>query len=51
MIYFFVVPHPFTWNSTDGSKRILDPIELNVLVDKNDKEKLSLIYSVKKKKF
>ncbi|HEY0030617.1 MAG TPA: hypothetical protein VGC65_07655, partial [Bacteroidia bacterium] len=35
----------------DGSKRILDPIELRVVVDTADKEKLSLRYFVMKKKF
>ncbi|MGZ4033594.1 MAG: hypothetical protein ACXVPU_14200 [Bacteroidia bacterium] len=34
----------------DGSKRILDPIELNVIENKNDKENLSLIYAVRRKK-
>lgn len=33
----------------DGSKRILDPIQLNVEVDTTNKEKLSLMYSVKRK--
>ncbi len=33
----------------DGSKRILDPIELGVDVDTTNKEKLSLIYSIRRK--
>jgi hypothetical protein len=33
----------------DGSKRILDPIRLDVTVDTTNKESLSLIYSVKRK--
>lgn len=33
----------------DGSKRMLDPIELNVVVDTSNKEELSLKYSVRKK--
>lgn len=34
----------------DGSKRLLDPIELNVVQDTANHEKLSLKYSVRKKK-
>ena len=34
----------------DGSKRILDPIELNVVTDTANKEVFSLKYSVRKKK-
>ena len=34
----------------DGSKRLLDPIELNVVQDTSNHEKLSLKYSVRKKK-
>jgi hypothetical protein len=33
----------------DGSKRLLDPIELGVDVDTTNKEKLSLIYSIRRK--
>lgn len=33
----------------DGTKRILDPIQLNIEVDTTDKEDLSLIYSLKRK--
>lgn len=45
-IYF----HNIVCRVPDGSKRILDPIELKVIVDSTDREKLSLIYSVRKKK-
>lgn len=45
-IYF----HNIVCRVPDGSKRILDPIELKVIVDTTDREKLSLIYSVRKKK-
>jgi hypothetical protein len=45
-IYF----HNIICSVPDGSKRILDPIELNVVVDKADTEKLSLIYAVRKKR-
>lgn len=34
----------------DGSKRLLDPIELNVVTDTANHEKFSLMYSVKRKK-
>jgi hypothetical protein len=34
----------------DGSKRLLDPVEFQIMEDKNNKERLSLIYSVKRKK-
>lgn len=33
----------------DGTKRILDPIQLNIEVDTANKEKLSLLYSLKRK--
>ena len=49
--YNYIYFHNIICSVPDGSKRILDPIELNVVVDKNDKEKLSLIYAVKRKKF
>jgi hypothetical protein len=45
-IYF----HNIILEVPDGSKRLLDPIELNVVVDTSDKEKLSLMYSVRRKK-
>lgn len=45
-IYF----HNIICTVPDGSKRILDPIELNVVVDTSNKEKLSLMYSVRRKK-
>lgn len=45
-IYF----HNIILGVPDGSKRLLDPIELNVVVDTADKEKLSLRYSVRRKK-
>ena len=34
----------------DGSKRLLDPIELNVVMDSSNHEKFSLKYSLRKKK-
>jgi hypothetical protein len=46
-IYF----HNIVCRVPDGSKRILDPIELKVIIDTTNREKLSLIYSVRKKKF
>ena len=48
--YNYLYFHNIICRVPDGSKRILDPIELNVVVDTANKEKLSLIYSVRRKK-
>jgi hypothetical protein len=45
-IYF----HNIVMSVPDGSKRLLDPIELNIVVDTADREKLSLRYAVRKKR-
>jgi hypothetical protein len=45
-IYF----HNIICNVPDGSKRMLDPIELNVVVDTANRKELSLKYSVRRKK-
>lgn len=45
-IYF----HNIICTVPDGSKRVLDPIELNVVVDTTNTEELSLMYSVRRKK-
>lgn len=49
--YNSIYLHNIVCRVPDGSKRILDPIQLNVEVDTTNKEKLSLMYSVKRKIF
>jgi len=41
--------HNIVCKAPDGSKRILDPIRLNIQIDTADTEHLSLVYTVKKK--
>ncbi|MFL5766112.1 MAG: hypothetical protein ACJ77K_19360 [Bacteroidia bacterium] len=45
-IYF----HNIVMGVPDGSKRLLDPIELNIVLDTADREHLSLMYAVRKKR-
>jgi hypothetical protein len=48
--FSYIFFHKIVCQVPDGSKRLLDPVELNVLVDTTNKEKMSLIYSVTRKK-
>ena len=47
--YNSIYLHNIVCRIPDGSKRLLDPIQLNVGVDTTNREKLSLMYSIKKK--
>lgn len=49
--YNSIYLHNIICRVPDGSKRVLDPIVLTIGVDTTNKEKLSLIYSIKKKIF